>query len=171
MDPAAVFGSWIDGVRERLLGAPDWATRFAVIDDVLLRAERAALERRAPIADEVRHVWRRLLTSGGRSRIGDLAAETGWSERHLTARFAAEIGARPKQAARLMRFHRASRAVAASAATGRGTLAGIAADAGYYDQSHLDRDFTEFAGCSPTAWVAEEFGNIQAGAYLPAAGS
>jgi AraC-like DNA-binding protein len=171
LDPSDVFGSWVDGVRERLLAATDWPSRFAVVDDMLLRAERAALGRRAPASDEVRHVWRRLLTSGGRSRIGDLALETGWSERHLTARFTAEMGARPKQAARLIRFHLASRAVAASAASGRGTLAGIAADTGYYDQSHLDRDFTEFAGCCPSAWVAEEFGNIQAGAYRRAAGS
>lgn len=171
VDATDVFGPWIGVVREKLLAAPDWPARFAVVDDMLLRAETRAQGRRAPVADEVGHVWRRILTSGGRARIGDLATETGWSERHLAARFTAELGARPKQAARLVRFHRASRAVADWARTGRGTLAGIAADTGYYDQSHLDRDFVEFAGCCPSAWVAEEFGNIQAGAYEPAGGS
>ena len=43
LDPSDVFGSWVDGVRERLLAATDWPSRFAVVDDMLLRAERAAL--------------------------------------------------------------------------------------------------------------------------------
>jgi AraC-like DNA-binding protein len=42
-------------------------------------------------------------------------------------------------------------------------LSRIAAAHGYYDQPHLVREFQALAGCSPTAWIAEEFGNIQAG--------
>jgi AraC-like DNA-binding protein len=170
LDAADVFGPWLGEIRERLLDAADWPARFAVVDDLLTRAERTVAERRSAVADEVAHVWRRLLTSGGTSRIGRLVSETGWSEKHLTSRFAAETGVGPKQAARMMRFYRASRAVAAWAAAGRGTLAGIAADSGYYDQSHMVRDFQQFAGCSPTAWAAEEFGNIQSGGDQSAVG-
>ena len=49
----------------------------------------------------------------------------------------------------------------------RDFLAGLAADCGYYDQAHLAREFRELAGCPPSAWLAEEFRNIQAGAYDP----
>jgi AraC-like DNA-binding protein len=38
----------------------------------------------------------------------------------------------------------------------------IAAEHGYADQSHLVRDFVAFSGRSPTRWLAEEFGNVQA---------
>lgn len=43
-------------------------------------------------------------------------------------------------------------------------LAGLAVDAGYYDQAHMDREFNALAGCPPIAWLAEEFRNIQSGA-------
>ncbi len=41
-------------------------------------------------------------------------------------------------------------------------LARLAAEAGYYDQAHLAREFRGLAGCSPSAWLAEEFRNVQA---------
>jgi len=41
-------------------------------------------------------------------------------------------------------------------------IADVAARHGYADHSHLVRDFTDFAGLPPRAWLAREFGNIQA---------
>ena len=43
-----------------------------------------------------------------------------------------------------------------------GRLGRIAVEHGYSDQSHLVRDFVAFTGRSPTKWLAEEFGNVQA---------
>nr|WP_246497460.1 helix-turn-helix domain-containing protein [Sphaerisporangium rubeum] len=93
--------------------------------------------------------------------VEELAREVGWSARHLGTRFAAEIGLTPKAAARVVRFDRTRRAVQARA--GDVVLADVAAEMGYYDQSHLVREFREFAGCPPTRWLAEEFRNVQAG--------
>jgi AraC-like DNA-binding protein len=98
-----------------------------------------------------------------------LAAETGWSARHLGARFRAEIGLSPKAAARVFRFDHARRRLARAATAARGAagagvrLADIAAEAGYYDQAHLAADFRLLAGCPPTQWLAEEFRFFQAG--------
>ena len=44
-------------------------------------------------------------------------------------------------------------------------LARLAAECGFADQSHLDREFRAFAGTSPSGWIAEEFPNIQAGGH------
>jgi AraC-like DNA-binding protein len=46
------------------------------------------------------------------------------------------------------------------------SLAGVAADTGFFDQAHLAREFRALAGCSPTAWLAEEFGFVQAAAAV-----
>ena len=59
------------------------------------------------MAPEVGWVWQQLLQAGGAVRVSALAAETGWSGRHLTSRFRAEIGLTPKAAARVIRFSRA----------------------------------------------------------------
>jgi AraC-like DNA-binding protein len=54
---------------------------------------------------------------------------------------------------------------------GLGGLADLAVEMGYYDQSHLVREFRDFSGCSPTRWLAEEFRNVQATAPRMAAES
>src|ERR1700727_1696485 len=45
---------------------------------------------------------------------------------------------------------------------GRVGVAQLAAQGGYYDQAHLDREFGALAGCAPTAWLAQEFRSVQA---------
>ena len=79
-------------------------------------------------------------------RVGELAAALGCSRRHLVNRFAADIGAPPKLAARLLRFEHARRRL------GSAPLARVAADCGYADQAHLSREFAELAGAPPTAF-------------------
>lgn len=83
----------------------------------------------------------------------------GWSRRHLTERFTREFGLSPKDAARVVRFHRSRLLVARS---NRPRLADVAAACGYYDQAHLAREWNDLAGCSPSAWLAaEEFPSVQ----------
>jgi methylphosphotriester-DNA--protein-cysteine methyltransferase len=81
-----------------------------------------------------------------RVRVGDLVRSTGWSHRHLAARFRDEIGIGPKAFARIARFQ---------AAFGRLDRLRVvrwpefALDAGYADQAHLIHDFRALAGATP----------------------
>jgi AraC-like DNA-binding protein len=155
--PAEVLlGPLAAEIRERLLAAADWPSRFAVLDGLLARAARPGPE----VPPEVREAWRRLRRSGGRVPVSALAAEVGWSERHLAARFRRETGLSPKEAARVVRFDRARR----RAAAGGGRLAELAAECGYFDQAHLAREFRALAGVAPSVWLAEEFRFVQAAA-------
>jgi AraC-like DNA-binding protein len=130
---------------ERLAEAPDWPARFAILDRVL---GRRLVD--APDADpRLERVWACLVATHGRAPVELLAAEVGWSRRHLAAVCRRQLGLPPKTIARLLRFERA-RSQAARAA--RDGWAAVAADCGYYDQAHLIRDFREFTGSTPTAF-------------------
>jgi len=83
----------------------------------------------------------------------------------LSTLFAAEFGLTPKEAARTMRFTHAVARIGEGVRGGALDLATVAAECGFADQPHLDREFREFAGTSPSGWIAEEFPNIQAGGH------
>ncbi|MEV6967256.1 helix-turn-helix domain-containing protein [Hamadaea sp. NPDC051192] len=136
---------------ERMAEAPGWPQRFDVLDEVLTR--RLGRVRERDPAAEVAHAWDAIVTRAGAVRVDALAAEVGWSRRHLSARFAAEFGVSPKDAARIARFDRSHRLLRSEQ---RLSLAEIAARCGYYDQPHLDREWRALAGAAPTAWLAEE---------------
>ena len=160
-DAADILGPLAHELHSRVRAAQTWRSRFSDLDAVLLR--RLDQSRCPPPADEVVFAWHRLLSTRGLVGIGSLAEQTGWSARHLQGRFTTEIGLPPKLAARVVRFDRARRLVQSRAAGGRPLdLAAVAAECGYFDQSHLDRDFRAFAGCPPTRWLADEFRNFQA---------
>lgn len=148
---------------DRVRSAEGWPDRFAVLDAALLRRLRDD----DAVPAEVAEAWRLTTASAGRLPVARLADHVGWSPRHLEQRFRAATGLRPKEAARVVRFDGARRELAARAATGRPLdLAGLAATAGYADQSHLTRDWREFAGLPPTRWLAAEFGFVQDTAVL-----
>jgi len=56
----------------------------------------------------------------------------------------------PKVLARMLRFGRVLQALRRDPGS---DLLGVALDAGYYDQSHLNRDVQAFAGITPGALV------------------
>jgi AraC-like DNA-binding protein len=159
----AVLGPAGARISQRLREAATWPGRFAVLDQEFIRlaAGKPPVSKEAP--PEVGYAWRLLLGSGGAVPVAELAARTGWSTRHLANRFREEIGLTPKAAARVIRFDRAKRVIAAASP---GTLADVAVACGYFDQAHLAREFRALAGCPPSQWLAEEFANVQAGAWL-----
>jgi AraC-like DNA-binding protein len=164
VEAADVLGRLAGEVRERVLAAPDWPGRFAVLEEVLAGRLRAAQASGSPVPrPEVSYAWDRLQRSRGAVSVADLAAETGWSPRHLGEQFRAETGLSPKAGARVVRFDRARRRLLGrQAEVGRVVLADLAAECGYYDQAHLARDFRDLAGCPPSVLLAEELRNVQA---------
>ena len=153
VDVADLFGSQVTcELRERLHAAGTWAERFGIVDEVLGRVVSSREQVRLPA--EIVEAWRCIVASRGRTTVGALAAHVGWTRRHLASRFNTEVGLAPKAVIRIARFEYACEALLNPR---RRSLAEVAADAGYYDQSHLTREWSELAGCTPTAWLAEEF--------------
>ncbi|MEU8134031.1 AraC family transcriptional regulator [Streptodolium elevatio] len=134
---------------DRLRTATTWATRFTALDELFLRAVNRGSDRVRRVRPEVAEAWSRLVGARGRVQVGAVAAELGWSRRYLTERFSGELGLSPKTFARVLRFEYAH-----ELATARNPLpwAAVAPLAGYADQAHLVRDWSEFTGRTPTAW-------------------
>ncbi len=160
-DGVDVLGPVAEQLRQRLAGLEGWTARFALVQHYLRdRIERRSLERVRP---EVAEAWRWLAWHRGNGSMAGLARHVALSPRQLGSLFSGEVGASPKQVARLMRFdHAKQRLSHAAAMAERMDLTDIALTCGYYDHAHLDRDFAQYVGTSPTAWLAEERRNIQA---------
>jgi AraC-like DNA-binding protein len=136
----------LEGLRliERLAAARTWDERFDLVEDFVARRDAFAP------SPEIAHAYARLDATAGTVRIGALAADVGWSRKHLAHRFRSEIGLPPKVVARMMRFRGVCRLAYADVAPG---WASIAIDSGYADQAHLVRDFVDMAGEPPGAWA------------------
>ena len=144
---------------ERLRNTPAWSARFDLLEEFLLRRLAGSKGTPSPVA----WAWQQLETSRGCAGIGALAADLGWSHRHLIARFREHVGLPPRTVARILRFQRAMSLLTRPLP---GSLSRIALEAGYYDQAHFNRDFNEFAGGTPTALLAQRIpdgGGLAAG--------
>jgi AraC-like DNA-binding protein len=146
-------GRTLAALPARLGALPSWSERLGLVTDTLagLLAESTAVP-----DPEVAHAWRRLAAARGRVPVPLLAAEVGWSRRHLSRRFAAQVGLAPRTTARVLRFRRAADLLV----TGPGEpavrprrIADVAQDCGFADHAHLDREFRALAGCSPQDYV------------------
>ncbi len=142
VDPADALGIAATELSERLAGANSQAARLAILRAVI----EAKLLVSRPLAAFLEHAFLRL--NAGAVGVGTLAKEIGVSRKHLTTTFAREFGLTPKTFARLRRFDRARRLREREPAT---SAAEVALRCGFADQSHMVREFREFAGLPPEA--------------------
>jgi AraC-like DNA-binding protein len=137
-----------DELWERLQFAHRWGERFTACDEVFSR-----LAGDDAVVPELQRCWRTLVGSRGRISVDELAARTGYSRQHLGRRFRDEFGLSPKMAVRVVRFERARSML--ESVPSFVSIAQVAAACGYYDQAHLNRDFAQLAGASPTELIAD----------------
>jgi AraC-like DNA-binding protein len=94
----------------------------------------------------------RIVNTGGRVSIDQLASDAGISSRQLERRFLREVGLGPKLLGRIIRFQQVFRAVEQCDSA----WAEIAIECGYYDQAHLIRDFNQFARQTPAVLFSNQ---------------
>lgn len=126
--------------------APDHAHRIARLEAFLLARLRP--EAPDPLVDAAVAAIRR---ARGALRISALADELGISHDPLEKRFRRAVGASPKQLASLLRLRSVldARAAAGDRARVDVSWSRLALAAGYFDQSHFNREFRAVTGASP----------------------
>ena len=118
-----------------VLGAArNWATRY-----VIAPVEEPAVDW---LAGAIR-------SARGVVSLEALSAQLGVARSRLGRRFSERVGVTPKRFARVIRFHNAISVLGET-----GDIAEAAADLEYFDQSHLYRDFAEFARMTPAEMLA-----------------
>jgi AraC-like DNA-binding protein len=117
----------------------------------------AALERwlggRNPPERGVRAAVELITRTGILPSVRSMGAQLGRSTRWIQRTFRETVGLTPKMLSRISRVQRAMR-LATSRRTR--TWSSIAADVGYFDQSHLVRDFRQIVGCTPSTFAARD---------------
>jgi AraC-like DNA-binding protein len=132
---------------ERMLDAADTSERVAIAEAFV--AHRIALHDRAHDT-LVTSCAQRIEGSRSPFAIDELVRETGVGRRQLERRFRDAIGIPPRLLGGILRFRSVFEALEHG---GRAPWTDAALAAGYFDQSHLIRDFRRFVGCTPREFL------------------
>jgi len=114
--------------------------------DTLARHSRPPRRHGLMVAGHALDVIRR---ADGRLPVDHVAAQVGMSTRYMRRIVHRDAGLSPKAYARTLRFLGAMRLADARSRTSGGVWARIAAEAGFFDQSHLIRESRALAGFTP----------------------
>ncbi|MEM1186783.1 MAG: helix-turn-helix domain-containing protein [Planctomycetota bacterium] len=160
IDFTDVLGPQAGALRVELGDLPTARERFVCLEKFLTRR---LLERRSANLDcrVVHSAIERCAQSRGQCDITRISKELGWSTKKLRSRFAAQVGTSPKRFCRIVRMESMLHRLESSLILGTG--AGLAAEFGYFDQSHMIRDFRSLTGMTPTEyqrWDGKNFNHL-----------
>jgi AraC-like DNA-binding protein len=153
LDLDTLWGRHATELRERLCAAATSAERFSRLEDTLVARLRDAQDRHGAVSIALKMFEQ----TNGAASVRDVASRIGLCQRRFIQVFAGEVGLTPKLYCRVIRFQRAREIVRNFEAP---DWAWVAAKCGYFDQSHLIRDFKDFSGISPVNYLRQASENV-----------
>ena len=149
VDLGAVWGAAAFELRERLCGAATLAERFHLLESTLV-SRLLASPRGHPA---VRFALGAFTQANPERAVGEIAVQSGFSQRRFIQVFKQEVGMPPKLFDRLRRFQRA---LALTKSQSRPNWTQLAIECGYFDQSHFINEFRSFSGLRPAEYVRQK---------------
>jgi len=146
VDLETLWGRSAAELRERLCAANTPAERFSLLERTLTARLNHMTGRHGSVPVALDAFER----TGTTARVRDVARQVGLSQRRFIEVFAAEVGLTPKLYGRVRRFQRALALVKGVATP---DWARVAPACGYFDQSHLIRDFRAFSSLTPEEYL------------------
>ncbi|MBX3621588.1 MAG: AraC family transcriptional regulator [Rhizobacter sp.] len=132
-----------DELLARLMEQREAGARVEILGRELERRSSLAPPRARRAAARAQEM---LAAARARPSVRDMAAAVGLGERRLQQLFLSDIGMSPVAWRRLARLRACLLALRHSPAA---TWADLAAEGGFYDQSHLIHEFRDLCGCTP----------------------
>jgi AraC-like DNA-binding protein len=142
----ALWGPAAIALRERLQHAPTLAQRFRLVEDALLAREPATHRLDTPVLQALQVLGR----DPSVARVDSVQRASGYSPQQFIRRFDSLVGVTPKHFARVLRFNALLRHVVRVSPR---DWAALAAEGGYYDQSHMIHEFRRLAGITPARYA------------------
>ena len=153
LPPGALAGTHVDletlwgpaarELREMLCSARTTPRRFQILETALMAQLTRPFRRHGAVQAALGEL-------GRGTAVREIVGQVGLSHRRFIEVFSAEVGITPKLFGRIQRFQRASAVTHGLESPDWST---IAAECGYFDQSHLIRDFMAFSGFSPADFL------------------
>jgi len=144
VDLRMLWGDATSELRERLWTAEAHPDRIRILEAALGRRLNHAPAGHRAVAIAVREL------ELGETSVGAVAERVGLSRRRLIELFTAQVGVTPKKFSRLRRFQRV---LQTTRHVDEPIWSDVALGCGYFDQSHLIRDFVDFSGLSPAEYA------------------
>lgn len=138
-------------LKERLWEAQTAEEAVDLVEVFLVNCLIPLMDRTLPTCIEPVTKW--IQRQKGMVKIRDVAAKFKVSTRRLEQQFLDQIGISPVKYARIIKFRALVQAMLAKPNL---DFYQLEEDFEYYDQSHLIRDFKQFAGVSPTIFTEEK---------------
>jgi len=139
-----IWGAEARRLRERLYEAPTAELRLHILEQIL----QSCLAKGKELRGDVTYALSRLKRCA--IPVGELANELGLSHRRFIEVFTTQVGMTPNLFRRVRRFQRAALLAGRNPTLSWGELS---LDCGYFDQSHMIRDFQAFSGFTPADYV------------------
>lgn len=146
---ADIWGRFGVELRERLCAASTPEERFRIMEAALRSRFHDPTRCQLPI----KMALKMLTIAGNRASVRDVSRKLGFSQRRFIQIFNSVVGLTPRVFCRISRFQQA-RVLAEK--TDRPDWAELALTCGYFDQSHLIRDFREFSGSTPRIYSVQQ---------------
>jgi hypothetical protein len=133
-------------LEQKIIQATNTQERILIMQDFLL----AKLSDTTIIDGIVKSTIDALLATGGSVAINDILGDELSKRRQLERNFHKQVGMTPKQLSKVIRLQTALKLMLGDQTE---NLTKIAYESEYYDQAHFIKDFKEFTGISPKAFL------------------
>ncbi|HEX6126552.1 MAG TPA: helix-turn-helix domain-containing protein [Pyrinomonadaceae bacterium] len=141
-----LWGRSATRLRDRICEAGSSDKQFDLLEEALVGRLRHDVEQHYAVSAAL-EMFRKHHAG---LKVREAAKYIGLSERRFIQAFKTEVGLTPKLFSRILRFQRTRSVIQRQPSP---DWAELAFDLGYFDQSHLIREFIEFSGLTPTGYL------------------